>query len=117
MIKAERMKNKDLIPVVVIFSDLGANISRKNPDLMPQTQEDFEIISSELKEIAKSFGRKKVRVLIMMPKKGSSIQYLGVNPFAMQEIRDNFKKYAKADIFMFDSYNPKKTLIRLRKIL
>lgn len=117
MIKAERMKNKDLIPVVVIFSDLGANISRKNPDLMPQSQEDFEIISSELKEIAKSFGRKKVRVLIMMPKKGSSIQYLGVNPFAMQEIRDNFKKYAKADVFMFDSYNPKKTLIRLRKIL
>ena len=117
MIKAERMKNKDLIPVVVIFSDLGANISRKNPDLMPQSQEDFEIISSELKQIAKSFGRKKVRVLIMMPKKGSSIQYLGVNPFAMQEIRDNFKKYAKADVFMFDSYNPKKTLIRLRKIL
>ncbi|MHA1109501.1 MAG: ATP-binding protein [Promethearchaeota archaeon] len=117
MIKAERMKNEDLIPVVVIFSDLGANISRKNPDLMPQSQEDFETISSELKEIAKSFGRKKVRVLIMMPKKGSSIQYLGVNPFAMQEIRDNFKKYAKADVFMFDSYNPKKTLIRLRKIL
>ncbi len=117
MIKAERMKNKDLIPVVVIFSDLGANISRKNPNLMPQSQEDFRIISSELKEIAKSFGRKKVRVLIMMPKKGSSIQYLGVNPFAMQEIRDNFKKYAKADVFMFDSYNPQKTLIKLRKIL
>jgi len=117
MIKAERMKNKDLLPVVVIFSDLGANISRKNPDLMPQSQEDFLAISTELKEIAKRFGRQKVRVLIMMPKKGQAIQYLGVNPFTMQEIRDNFKKYAKADIFMFDSYNPKKTLIHLKKIL
>ncbi len=84
---------------------------------MPQTQEDFKLISSELKDIARSFGRKKIRVLIMMPKKGQSIQYLGVNPFIMQEIQDNFKKYAKADIFMFDSYNSKKTLIRLRKIL
>ena len=100
-----------------MFTDLGANISRKNPDLMPQSQEDFQIISSELKEIAKSFGRKKIRVLIMMPKKGQAIQYLGVNPFIMQEIQDNFKKYANADIFMFDSYNTQKTLIRLKKIL
>lgn len=117
MIKAERVKNRDLIPVVVIFSDLGANISRKNPDLMPQSQEDFQIISNELKEISKRFGRQKIRVLIMMPKKGQAIQYLGVNPFIMQEIRDNFKRYANAEIFMFDSYNPKKTLIKLKKVL
>ncbi|MHA1729534.1 MAG: ATP-binding protein [Promethearchaeota archaeon] len=116
MIKAERMKNNDIIPVVVICSDLGANISLKFPDLKAQTQEDFRIIAEELKNIAKRFARQKIRVLILNPKKGRAIKYLGVNPWAMEKIRNAFKQ-SGAEIFELDGYNPQQTIIKLKKIL
>ncbi|MHA1819858.1 MAG: ATP-binding protein [Promethearchaeota archaeon] len=117
MIKAEKMKNKDIIPVVFICSDLGANISLKYPDLRAQTQEEFNMIADELKEIAKRFGRNQIKTIIMIPKKGRAIRYLGVNPIAIENIKDAFRHYASAQIFEFDGYNPKKTIINLKKIL
>jgi magnesium chelatase subunit D len=115
LIKAEQMKNRDVIPVVVICSDLGANISLKYPDLKSQTQEDFNIIAEELKVISKRFARKKIRTIILVPKKGQSIRFLGVNPFSIGKIIDNFKEHA--EIFSFDGYNSNETVIKLKKML
>ncbi|MCP4761708.1 MAG: VWA domain-containing protein [archaeon] len=116
IIKAERMKNKDIIPVVVICSDLGANVSRKSPDLRARSQEDFDLIADELKTTAKLFSRKKIRTIIIMPKKGRAIKNLGINPMAVDNIRDNFKN-AGAEIFNFDPYQSHKAFIKLKKIL
>lgn len=117
MIKAEKMKNKDIIPIVIICSDLGANISLKHPELKAQTQEDWAIIINELKTIAKRFGQKKIRMICMIPKKGYAIRFLGVDAFSVERIKKAFKRHADAKIFEFDGYNPKETIIKLRKIL
>ncbi len=117
LIKAEKMKDRDVIPVVIICSDLGANISLKYPDLKSQTQQDFEIIVNELKLINKRFARKKIHTIVLIPKKGQSIRFLGVNPFSIGKITNNFKTCGLAEIFYFDGYNSSETVIKLKKML
>jgi len=117
LIKAEKMKNKDIIPVVIICSDLGANVSLDHPDLKPQVQEDWNIISDELRKISKRFGQKNIKILVIKPKKGNPIKFLGIEPFTVEKIEQNFKNFAKAEIFEFDGYNSKNTIIKIKKLL
>ncbi|MHA1339335.1 MAG: ATP-binding protein [Promethearchaeota archaeon] len=117
LIKAEKMKNKDIIPIVVICSDLGANVSLTHPNLKPQVREDWTIISEELKSIAKKYGQKNIKILVIKPKKGYPTRFLGIEPFTVEKIEKSFKKYAKAEIFEFEGYNPQKTIIKIKKIL
>ena len=117
LINAEKLKNRNVIPVIFICSDCGANISVKYPELVAQVQSDYEVIVNELKELTKTLSRKGVHLVVLEPKKSYATKSLGVNTFAANEIKDNFKEYGKAEIFQFDRINPKNLILELKKIL
>jgi len=117
LIEAEKLKNRNVIPVIFICSDCGANISVKYPDLIAQVQSDYILIINELKELTKSLNKKGVHIVVLEPKKSYATRALGVNTFAADQIKKNFKTYAKAEIFQFDRYNPKSLILELKKIL
>jgi len=111
------LKNRNVIPVIFIFSDCGANISFKYPGLIAQVQSDYTIIINELKEITKNLSRKGVHIVVLEPKKSYATRSLGIDPISANKIKDNFKIYGKAEIFQFDRYNPKNLILELKKIL
>jgi len=117
LIDSEKLKNRNIIPVIFICSDCGANISVKYPDLIAQIQTDYTIIVNELKELTKSLSKKGVHLVVLEPKKSYATRALGVNTFAAEKIKKNFKKFGKAEIFQFDRYNPKNLILELKKIL
>ena len=117
LIDSEKLKNRNVIPVIFICSDCGANISVKYPDLIAQIQTDYTIIVNELKELTKSLSKKGIHLVVLEPKKSYATRALGVNTFAAEKIKKNFKKYGKAEIFQFDRYNPKNLILELKKIL
>ena len=117
LINAEKLKNRNVIPVIFIFSDCGANISFKYPELIAQVQSDYTIIINELKEITKNLSRKGVHIVVLEPKKSYATRSLGIDPISAHKIQDNFKIYGKAEIFQFDRYNPKNLILELKKIL
>jgi Mg-chelatase subunit ChlD len=53
LINAEKLKNRNMIPVIFVCSDCGANISYKFPDLIAQVQTDYTLITNELKALTK----------------------------------------------------------------
>jgi Mg-chelatase subunit ChlI/Mg-chelatase subunit ChlD len=117
LINAEKLKNRNVIPVIFIFSDCGANISFKYPELIAQVQSDYTIIINELKEITKNLSRKGVHIVVLEPKKSYATRSLGIDPISANKIQDNFKIYGKAEIFQFNRYNPKNLILELKKIL
>ncbi|MFX0176222.1 MAG: ATP-binding protein [Candidatus Hodarchaeota archaeon] len=117
LINAEKLKNRNIIPVIFIFSDCGANISVKYPDLIAQVQSDYTLVINELQEITKNLSKKGVHMVVLEPKKSYATRALGVNTFAAEKIKENFKKYGKATIFQFDKYNPQNLILELKKIL
>ncbi len=117
LINAEKLKNRNVIPVIFVCSDCGANISYKYPDLIAQVQSDYTIIINELKEITKNLSKKGVHMVVLEPKKSYATQALGVNTYAADEIKKNFKIFGEAEIFQFDRYNPKNLILELKKIL
>jgi len=56
-------------------------------------------------------------LVVLEPKKSYATRNLGVNFFAANEIKQNFKEYGKAEIFQFDGINPKNLILELKKIL
>ncbi|MEJ2248974.1 MAG: ATP-binding protein [Candidatus Lokiarchaeota archaeon] len=44
LIRIEKMKNRNVIPVIFICSDCGANISEKYPELVAQIESDYTLI-------------------------------------------------------------------------
>ncbi|MFW9938589.1 MAG: ATP-binding protein [Candidatus Thorarchaeota archaeon] len=117
LINAEKLKNRNIIPVIFIFSDCGANISVKYPELIAQVQSDYSLIINELAEITKNLSRKGVHIVVLEPKKSYATRALGVNTMAAEKIKENFKKYGKATIFQFDKYDPQNLILELKKIL
>ena len=67
--------------------------------------------------MTKSLNKKRVHIVVLEPKKSYATRALGVNTFAADQIKKNFKTYAKAEIFQFDRYNPKSLILELKKIL
>ncbi|TFF89918.1 MAG: VWA domain-containing protein, partial [Promethearchaeota archaeon] len=117
LIRIEKLKNRNVIPVIFICSDCGANISEKHPDLVAQVESDYTLIIEELKEITKSLARKKIQIVVLEPKKSYATQALGVHPYSADQIKKNFKKYGHAEIYQFDKYNPSNLILELKKIL
>ncbi|MFX0017757.1 MAG: ATP-binding protein [Promethearchaeota archaeon] len=117
LINAEKLKNRNVIPVIFICSDCGSNISVKYPDLVAQIQTDYTLIIKELKELTKVLSKKGVHVVVLEPKKSYATQALGVNTYAADKIKKNFKKFGKAQIFQFDRYNPENLILELKRIL
>ena len=79
--------------------------------------EHYSIIINELKELTKSVSKKGVHLVVLEPKKSYATKALGVNTFAAEKIKKNFKKYGKAEIFQFDKYDPEHLILELKKIL
>ncbi len=117
LIDAEKLKNRNIIPVVFVCSDLGANISYKFPDLIAQVQSDYTLIVNELKALTKQLSKKGAHMVVLEPKKSYATRALGVNTFAADQIKRNFKKYGNAEAFQFDRVNPKNLILELKKII
>ncbi|MFX1257534.1 MAG: ATP-binding protein [Promethearchaeota archaeon] len=117
LIKVEKLKNRNIIPVVFICSDCGANISVKYPDLIAQIEKDYALIIAELKEFTKKLSKQKIHLIVLEPKKSYATQALGVHTPSAERIKKNFKKYANAEIYQFDKYNPSSLILKLKKIL
>lgn len=117
LIKIERLKNRNIVPVIFICSDCGANISVRHPDLIAQVESDYTLIVEELKDVAKKLARKKIHLVVLEPKKSYATQALGVHPYSADKIKENFKKYGHAEIYKFDKYNPSSLILELKKIL
>jgi len=117
LINAEKLKNRNVIPVIFVCSDCGANISVKYPDLIAQVQSDYNVIINELKELTKNLSKKGVHIVVLEPKKSYATRALGVNTFAANQIKQNFKEYGKAEIFQFDRLDPKNLILELKKVL
>jgi len=117
LIDGEKLKNRNIIPVVFVCSDLGANISYKYPDLIAQVQSDYTLIVNELKALTKKLSKKGAHMVVLEPKKSYATRALGVNTFAADQIKRNFKKYGNAEAFQFDRVNPKSLILELKKII
>ncbi len=116
LINQEQIKGIS-IPVIVIMSDLGANISLKSPNANTTTAEDFIQIADELVGLARKIGRKHYIVIIMKPQKSFATRFLGVDPFSVQKIEKAFIQYCGAEIFEYDAYDPDATILLLNKLL
>ncbi len=117
LINTERLKNRNIIPVIFIASDCGANISVKHPDLIAQIETDYTLIVQELKEISMRLMKNKINLIILEPKKSYATQGLGVHTYSADQIKKNFKTYAKANVYKFDKYDSSSLILQLKKIL
>lgn len=117
MINIEKMRNRNVIPVLFICSDCGANISRAYPDLIAQIETDYNVIVEELKSQAVNIAKQKIKLIVLEPKKSWATRNLGIHPFSADQIKKNFKSYAKADFFKFNQIDPTKTILRLKRVL
>jgi Mg-chelatase subunit ChlI/Mg-chelatase subunit ChlD len=117
MINIEKMRNRNIYPVLFICSDCGANISYTYPDLVAQVEADYNLIVGELKDIAKTIAKRKIKVVILEPRKSWATRNLGIHPFSAEEIKKNFKLYCKADVFKFNEIDPNETILKLKRVL
>ncbi|MFX0029224.1 MAG: ATP-binding protein [Candidatus Hermodarchaeota archaeon] len=117
LIRIEKLKDRNIIPIVFIFSDCGANISVKYPDLIAQIETDYTLITNELKELTKKLSKQKIHMVVLEPKKSYATHALGVHTYSADQIKKNFKKYGNAQIYRFNKYNPNSLILELKKIL
>lgn len=116
MIKLEKIKDPNSVPVVIIVSDCGANISKKYPKLVAQLQDDYKIIVDEIGDIAKRMGKiENLQTILIVPKKSYALRNVGINPFAKDRIIEHMKKRARAIVFEFAGTD--RTMIFLKKVL
>ena len=117
LIKVEKLKNRQAVPVVFILSDCGANISVKFPGLIAQVETDYTLITHELKELTKKLSKQNIHMVVLEPKKSYATHALGVHTYSAEKIKKNFKKYGNAEIFRFNKYDPKSLILELKKML
>ncbi len=117
LIKVEKLKNRNIIPVIFVLSDCGANISVKHPDLIAQIENDYMLVVEEMKDLQKKLAKQKIHTVVLEPKKSYATQALGIHPYSAEKIKKNFRKYAKAEVFAFDRYNPSALILELKRIL
>ncbi len=117
LIKVEKLKNRQAVPVVFILSDCGANISVKFPGLIAQVETDYTLITHELKELTKKLSKQNIHMVVLEPKKSYATHALGVHTYSAEKIKKNFKKYGNAEIFRFNKYDPKSLILELKKLL
>ena len=117
LIKVEKLKNRQAVPVVFILSDCGANISVKYPDLIAQVETDYTLITHELKELTKKLSKQNIHLVVLEPKKSYATHALGVHTYSAEKIKKNFKKYGNAEVFKFNKYDPKSLILELKKML
>ena len=112
-----KLKNRNIIPVIFVLSDCGANISQRHPDLIAQVENDYLLVVEEMKDLQKKLAKQKIHTVVLEPKKSYATQALGIHPYSAEKIKKNFRKYAKAEVFAFDRYNPSALILELKRIL
>ncbi|MBN2150845.1 MAG: VWA domain-containing protein [Candidatus Lokiarchaeota archaeon] len=113
MIRVERIKDPNAIPVMIIVSDCGANISKKYPGLVAQVQEDYELIVKEMDEIVTKMGKvRNMKTLVVLPKKSYALRNVGINPFVQTSILESLKAKARAVIFEFSGVDDTRILLK-----
>jgi magnesium chelatase subunit D len=113
MIRIERIKDPNAIPVMIIVSDCGANISKKYPGLVAQVQEDYELIVKEMNEISIKIGKvRNMKTLVVLPKKSYALRNVGINPFVQTSILDFLREKARAIIFEFSGVDDARILLK-----
>lgn len=113
MIRIERIKDPNAIPVMIIVSDCGANISKKYPGLVAQIQEDYELIVKEMDEIATKIGKvRNMKTLVVLPKKSYALRNVGINPFVQSSILDFLREKARAIVFEFSGVDDARILLK-----
>lgn len=117
LIKTEKLKDRNIIPIVFVCSDCGANISVKYPDLIAQVETDYTLITKELKELTKKLSKQNIHLVVLEPKKSYATHALGVHTYSAEQIKKNFKQFGNAQIYKFDKYNPTSLVLELKKIL
>ena len=117
LIKIEKLKDRNIIPIVFVCSDCGANISVKCPNLIAQVETDYTLITNELKELTKKLAKQDIHLVVLEPKKSYATHALGVHTYSADQIKKNFKKYANAQIYKFNKYDPNSLILELKKIL
>jgi magnesium chelatase subunit D len=117
LIRVEKLKDRNIIPIVFVCSDCGANISVKYPELIAQIETDYSLITNELKELTKKLSKQNIHMVVLEPKKSYATHALGVHTYSAEHIKKNFKKYANAQVYKFNKYNPNSLILELKKIL
>jgi len=113
MIRIERIKDPNAIPVIIIVSDCGANISKKFPGLVAQVQEDYELVVKEMDELATKMGKvPNLKTIIVLPKKSYALRNVGINPFVQTSIIECMKQKARAVIFEFSGVDDTKIMLK-----
>lgn len=113
MIQLERIKDPNSIPVIIIVSDCGANISKRFPNLVCELREDYKYVIEEMSDIASKMGKtKNLKTLVILPKKSYALRNVGVNPFVRDSILKLLKERAKATIYEFSGADETKFLLR-----
>ncbi|MHA1793024.1 MAG: VWA domain-containing protein [Promethearchaeota archaeon] len=113
MIRLERIKEPNSLPVIIIVSDCGANISKKYPNLVCQLQEDYKIVIEEIREIATKMGNiKNLKTMVILPKKSYALRNVGVNPFVQSIILRDLREHANATVFEFEGADKTRFLLK-----
>jgi Mg-chelatase subunit ChlD len=113
MIRIERIKDPNAIPVIIIVSDCGANISKKYPGLVAQVKEDYELVIKEMDEIAMRMGKmKNLKTIIVLPKKSYALRNVGINPYVQSSILESMKQKARAVVFEFSGVDDTKIMLQ-----
>lgn len=105
------------IPIIIVISDLGANISLNNPNLNASTRQDFDEIADELSQMARKIGKMGYLTIIMKPLKSFATRYLGVDYHSVQKIEKSFQMLANSQIFEYDTLDVEGTIMNLQKIV
>ncbi|MHA1888823.1 MAG: AAA family ATPase [Promethearchaeota archaeon] len=105
------------IPIIIILSDLGANISLSFPERNISTREDFDLIADELEQIAHKIGRLGYFCIIMKPLKSFATRYLGVDYRSVQKIEKSFVQWGNTQIYEYDTTDLDGTIMNFKEIV
>lgn len=105
------------IPIIIILSDLGANISLTHPERNISTRQDFDLVADELEKIARKIGRLGYLCIIMKPLKSFATRYLGVDYRSVQKIEKDFVRWGNSQIYEYDTTDFDGTVMNFKKIV
>ncbi len=105
------------LPIIIILSDMGANISLDQPKSNAATRNDFDRIASELDTLARRIGRLGYLTIIMKPLKSFATRYLGVDYHSVQKIERSFLDFARSQIYEYDVSDVDGTIMQFKKIV
>jgi len=116
LVKIEKHKDKDRIPVIIICSDCGANVSERCPNLVAGVEADYKTIVDELREITREVSRWGIKLIVITPRKGWTTNAFDATAIT-NAIKNNFARFAGGEVFQYEKWDPKSMIISLKQQL